>query len=197
MADTSPNENVDYDALINRIRAGDSTAYENIVRRLERPLRAWLATHASPAVDVDEVAQRSFVLAYSQLEKFQPGTNFPAWLYSIARFQLKTELTRLRRVADYHARFAPDLLQRELERRSNEPAEIQQVRLDHVKKCMEMLGGNLRRYLIWRYEEEIPLEEMAARTGRSVGAIKKQLWILRRKLQECAEARMKTEGETI
>lgn len=157
-------------------------------------MRAWLATHVSPGVDVDEIAQRSFVIAHSQLERFKPGTNFPAWLFAIARFQLKAELTRLRRVADYHARFAPDLLQRELERRADEPGEEQQERLDCLKECVESLGDNLRRYVSWRYEEEIPLEAMAERTGRSVGAIKKQLWLIRRKLQECVEAKMGMKG---
>ncbi len=113
MPAVAPNDDIDYDALVRRTRAGDLTAFEAIVRRLERPLRAWLATHVSPGVDVDEIAKRSFVIAHSQLERFKPGTNFPAWLFAIARFQLKAELTRLRRVADYHVRFAPDLLQRE------------------------------------------------------------------------------------
>jgi RNA polymerase sigma-70 factor (ECF subfamily) len=181
--------------LIARVARGETSAFESIVRRFERPLRAWLATQAPPAVDVDELAQLTFVVVFSKLREFEPGTDFAAWLFTIARFQLKTELTRLRRVADYHARFAPELLQRELELRSSESPELQQHRLDHLTECLESLGEPLLRYLTWRYEEEIPLEEMAARSGRSVSAIKKQLWQLRRRLHECIEARMTTEGE--
>jgi len=181
--------------LIARVVRGETSAFEGIVRRFERPLRAWLATQAPPAVDVDELAQLTFVVVFSKLRVFEPGTDFAAWLFTIARFQLKTELTRLRRVADYHARFAPELLQRELELRSSESPELQQHRLDHLTECLESLGEPLRRYLTWRYEEEIPLEEMAARSGRSVSAIKKQLWKLRCKLHECIEARMTTKGE--
>lgn len=194
MPTPAPNDDIDYDALVRRTLEGDLAGFEAIVRRLERPLRAWLATHVSPGVDVDEIAQRSFVIAHSKLERFEPGTNFPAWVFAIARFQLKAELTRLRRVADYHSRFAPDLLQRELERRADEPGDGRKEQLDCLKSCVESLGENLRRYVKWRYEEEIPLETMAERTGRSVGAIKKQLWLIRRKLQECVEMRMKTEG---
>lgn len=194
MSASNSSDDIDFDALVRRTLEGDLAAFEAIVRRMERPLRAWLATHVSPGVDVDEVAQRSFVIAHSKLERFEPGTIFPAWLFAIARFQLKAELTRLRRVADYHARFAPDLLQRELERRADEPGETQQERLDCLKECVESLGDNLQLYITWRYEEEIPLETMAERTGRSVGAIKKQLWLIRRKLQECIEAKMKLKG---
>ena len=197
MPDPDPGPEPSFDDLLRGVRGGDQHGFELIVRRLERPLRAWLATHASPAIDVDDVAQRTFVIAFTKLDTFELGTDFPAWLFTIARYQLMTDLTRLRRVADYHARFAPDLLERELERRLQEPIGRERVRLDHLKECMAALGENLRRFINWRYDEEIPLEEMASRSGRSVGAIKKQLWQIRRKLQQCVENRMKAEGEAI
>lgn len=190
-------DNPDFTNLIHRIRDGDQSCFEIIVRRLERPLRAWLATHASPAVDVDEIAQRTFVIAFNKLDTFEPGTNFAAWIFTIARYQLLAELQRLRRVADYHARFAPELLERELERRAQETVECDEERLDHLRKCLDSIGDNLRKYVVWRYDEEIPLEEMAERTRRSVGAIKKQLWLIRRKLQLCMEARIKPERVTL
>jgi len=183
------------DEAIRRVRGGNTAAFEVVVRRFERPLRAWLATHAPPGVDVDEVAQQSFLAAFARLSDYEAGTNFAAWLFTIARFHLKTEVSRLRRVADYHVRHAPALLQRELERRSSEPPEIQQMRLEHLQTCIGGLGEHLHRFITWRYAEEIPLEEMAARSGRSVAAVKKQLWKLRRKLHECVEARMTAEGE--
>ena len=178
------------DDALRRVREGDLAAFEPVVWRLERPLRVWLAAHALPGVDVDEVAQRSFVAAFTRLGDFELGTNFSAWLFTIAKFQLQTETTRLRRVADYHARYAPDLLQRELERRCSQPSEMWQTRLEQLRACLGQLGDDLRRFIVWRYEDEIPLEEMAARSGRSVAGVKKQLWVLRRKLQECVETRL-------
>jgi len=151
--------NCQLENAIRRIRKGDTAAFETIVRRFERPLRAWLATHAPPGIDVDEVAQKSFVAAFARLSDYELGTNFAAWLFTIARFQLKTEMSRLRRVA------------------------------------LGGLGEHLHRFIKWRYVEEIPLEEMAARSGRSVAAVKKQLWKLRRKLHECVEVRMTAQGE--
>jgi RNA polymerase sigma-70 factor (ECF subfamily) len=185
------------DKAILSVRDGNTASFEVVVRRFERPLRAWLAVHAPPGVDVDEVAQRSFVAAFTRLSDYESGTNFAAWLFTIARFQLKTEVTRLRRVADYHVRYAPDLLQRELERRGSEPPELQETRLEHLQMCLGQLGEDLYRFIRWRYVEEIPLEEMAARSGRSVAAVKKQLWKLRHKLHACVEARMGAEGEPL
>jgi RNA polymerase sigma-70 factor (ECF subfamily) len=195
MTKQTPTDDSRLNNAIRRVRKGDTAAFEVVVRRLERPLRAWLAAQAPPGVDVDEVAQRSFVAAFTRLSDYELGTDFAAWLFTIARFHLKTEVSRLRRVADYHVRYAPDFLQRELERRSCEPPELQQIRLDHLQTCLGQLGEHLHRFIRWRYAEEIPLDEMAARSGRSVAAVKKQLWQLRRKLHDCVQARMATEGE--
>jgi len=185
-ADDAPLE-----AAIRQVRGGDVQAFTAVVRRFERPLRAWLAAHAPPGVDVDEVAQTTFIAAYSRLDDYAPGTNFAAWLFTIARYQLKTETTRLRRIADYRSRYAPDLLARELDRRSDEPA-ADDTQLGFLRECLEAVDDRRRRFLTWRYDEAIPLAEMAERSGRSVMAVKKQLWLLRRQLQECIEGKLAT-----
>jgi RNA polymerase sigma-70 factor (ECF subfamily) len=181
------------EAAIKQVRGGDVQAFAAVVRRFERPLRAWLATHAPPGADVDEIAQKSFVAAYARLREYAAGTNFAAWLFTIARYQLKTEATRLRRIADYHTRFAPDLLARELDRRSEE-SETADDRLGLLRECLEGIDDRRRRFLTWRYDEAIPLTEMAERSGRSVMAVKKQLWLLRRQLQECVEGKVAAAG---
>jgi RNA polymerase sigma-70 factor (ECF subfamily) len=183
-ADDAPLE-----AAIRQVRGGDVQAFAAVVRRFERPLRAWLAAHAPPGVDVDEVAQTTFIAAYSRLDDYAAGTNFAAWLFTIARYQLKTETTRLRRIADYRSRYAPDLLARELDRRSDEPT-ADDAQLGFLRECLEAVDDRRRRFLTWRYDEAIPLAEMAERSGRSVMAVKKQLWLLRRQLQECIEGKL-------
>lgn len=183
-------DDLPFNELLRRVRSGDAAAFEPVVRRYEGRLRAWLAAQAPPGIDIDEIAQRSFVVVFTNLSQFEIGTDFSAWLFSVARFQLKTEITRLRRITDYHSRYAPDLMQQELARFDEEPSEAWEVRLDSLRDCLQTLGEHARRFLAWRYEEEIPLEEMSARSGRSVPAIKKQLWILRRKLRDCVESRV-------
>lgn len=180
------------DEALLRVTAGDVQAFAAIVHRFERPLRSWLAAHAPPGVDVDEVAQTTFVAAYTRLSEYTVGTNFGAWLFTIARYQLQTETTRLRRIADYHSRYAPDLLARELERRAGPSISPHHDHLASLKECLEAIDVRRRQFLTWRYEESIPLAEMANRSGRSVMAIKKQLWALRRQLQDCVEAKLVT-----
>lgn len=89
------NDNTQLEAAIRRTCEGDTAAFEVVVRRFETPLRTWLAGHVPPGIDVDELAQNTFVAAFSRLSDYSPGTRFEAWLFTIARYQLKTEVDLL------------------------------------------------------------------------------------------------------
>jgi RNA polymerase sigma-70 factor (ECF subfamily) len=189
-AHASERELREIDDCLRRVRAGEAAAFEPVVRRFQRPLRAWLAMRAPPGVDADDLAQQALVIAYTRLTEFQPGTDFAAWLFTIAAFQLRGETTRLRRVADYHSRYAPEIFAQALDRRVEQAPGLAEARLDSLRECVQSLAEPLRRFIAWRYDEGIPLEEMAARSGRSVAAVKKQLWSLRQSLKLCVERRL-------
>lgn len=197
----SPNRpQSDPDALqgaVAKARQGNPEAFETVVRACEGSLRTWLATICPPGVDSDEIAQQSFIVAYTRLDHYELGTNFQAWLFTIAKFELRTEMTRLRRLTDYHQRFAPDLLRRELERRSEASPTIASEKMQYLQRCKSNLSEHLRQYLTWRYEEQVPLEEMASRSGRSVAAIKKQLWKIRQVLHECVQRQLLANGDNV
>lgn len=179
--------------FLEKARMGDPAAFEPIVRRYEKPLRAWVAGHAPPGIDVDEISQRAFIAAYTRLSDFITGSNFAAWLFTIARFQLKTEMTRMRRLADYHNRFAPDLLQQSLDMDTYRSCDLWEQRLAYLQDCIQQLGAASTQFLTWRYHDQISIEEMASASGRSPGAVKKQLWALRQKLHRCIELRFAQE----
>jgi RNA polymerase sigma-70 factor (ECF subfamily) len=182
------------DHVIARARTGDRAAFEEIVRLYQRRIRAWLAAHCPPGGDTDEVAQRTFLAVYTRLNEYQDGTNFDAWVFTIARFQLMTEVTALRRQADYHSRFANDLIARELERRAEQPDGLTADRLRHLASCLECVPERDRQVLDWRYRENVPVQEMAARSGRSAAAVKKLLWVLRLKIRDCIDAKLAAEA---
>ncbi|MFH5802635.1 sigma-70 family RNA polymerase sigma factor [Alienimonas sp. DA493] len=187
------------DRHVRRVQAGDLDAYAEVVRGCERLVRGWVGVRCPPGGDADEVAQKAFVEAFRHIDDYEPGTDFRAWLMTIARYQLMAECTRLRRVADYHSRYAPlalaDALARQVERDRLERASEHEAKLGHLQTCLGTLDDGARRLLAWRYRDELPLEQIADRTDRSVGAIKKNLHLLRKKLHECV--RLKTAAEAM
>ncbi|HEX3134969.1 MAG TPA: sigma-70 family RNA polymerase sigma factor [Planctomycetota bacterium] len=171
--------------LITRAQSGSRSAFEELVRHSEARVRGWVVMHTSPGADADEISQRTYIQAFTRLADYQPGTSPIAWLLTLARYEAMTESTRRRRVADYHSRFALDLIEREVRRRAEQPVEQSCERIDRLRSCLERLGEAGRQFLRWRYEDDLPLADIAERSGRSLPSIKKQLFLLRRKLQHC------------
>jgi RNA polymerase sigma-70 factor (ECF subfamily) len=179
--------------ILRRAQQGEKAAWEAIVRSYQGQVRVWVAAHCPAGGDADDVAQRTFLAAFTRIAEFKECSNFHAWLFTIARFQLLAETTRLRRLEDYQTRYAQDLLSRELQRRAQEPDDTTAAKLNRLRECLEAVGEQGRQFLAWRYTDGLPLEEMSARSGRSIAAIKKQLWLLRQKLQQCIENKLATE----
>lgn len=174
------------DAIILRAQAGDSEAFGILVRRYEWAVRAWITARCPAGADADEVAQSTFVEAFRNLGRYEAGSDFRAWLFTIARYQVMTELTRLRRLADYHERYFPHALWQELERRAVMLEDgHDDERLVALRGCLASLDDKARALLASRYSDETPVEQIAEQTGRSVGAIKKHLFVLREQLHEC------------
>ncbi|MET0285617.1 MAG: sigma-70 family RNA polymerase sigma factor, partial [Polyangiales bacterium] len=73
----------DADALVDAARAGDSAAFDRLVRRF-RPRIYALALHlCGSASDADDIAQDAFVQAYRHLPHFEGRSHFFTWLYRI------------------------------------------------------------------------------------------------------------------
>ncbi|WP_372716008.1 RNA polymerase sigma factor [Novipirellula sp.] len=181
------------DEMIRRVVAGDLDAFAEIIRVCQRPVRAWIVSRCPPGGDADDVAQQTFVAAFNRIDEYEIGTDFRAWLFTIARYQLMAECTRLRRMADYHSRYVPHALSQELDRRAEGVAE-ELARLSHLRECLQTVEGNARDILDLRYAKELSLAEIAERSNRSVGAIKKHLFVLRQKLHDCIEKKFAEEA---
>ena len=185
---------MELDEQLKQVQEGNLDAFAEIVRLHERPIRAWLVSRCPPGGDADEVAQKTFVQAFKGIDDYEIGTDFRAWLFTIAKYQLMAECTRLQRTADYHSRYAPHALRQELERRAADTPDVQDKMLGYLRNCLNEVGENPRQILDWRYGEERPLAEIAELTNRSVGAIKKHLFQLRRTLHDCIQRKRASEA---
>lgn len=185
---------MELDEQIKQVQAGNFDAFAEIAWLYERPIRAWLVSRCPPGGDADEVAQKTFVQAFKNIDDYEIGTDFRAWLFTIARYQLMAECTRLSRLADYHSRYVPHALSQELERRAKNTSDTQNQLLTYLRGCLNEMGEKPRQILDWRYCEERPLAEIAELTNRSAGAIKKHLFQLRRKLHDCIQRKQASEA---
>ncbi len=81
-------------ALVERVRAGDVSAYDMLVRKYDRQVFR-IAQHITQnREDAEDVMQDAFLKAYQKLDQFQGNSKFYTWLVRIA---VNESLMRLRK----------------------------------------------------------------------------------------------------
>lgn len=72
------------DPLVERFRAGDMRAFDDLVRRYQRAIYALALRYVRDPDDAKDIAQRAFVKAFEGLGGFRRASSFRTWLYRIA-----------------------------------------------------------------------------------------------------------------
>lgn len=71
-------------ALMAELMAGRDSALDLLMERWEGPLRSFAHRYLQNATDTDEVVEETFVRVYHKRADFIPGSNFSAWIFTIA-----------------------------------------------------------------------------------------------------------------
>jgi len=177
-------------ALVERVRGGDVSAYDTLVRKYERQLFR-IAQHITQnREDAEDVMQDAFLKAYEKLDQFQGNSKFYTWLVRIA---VNESLMRLRKrrtgklvsmdedvqtdegsVPRDFADWAPNP---EQNYNQSELAEI-------LKKTIQGLPPGFRTVFYLRDVEGLSTEETAQMLNLSIGAVKARLFRGRLRLRE-------------
>lgn len=141
--------------------------------------------------EVSDVVQKTNLVLWSKRGQFAPGTDFRAWAFSIARFEVLNHLKKQKRSR-------PVLLDQELMETlaSEAPEEFgsHDRRLAALEICLEELRPQDRELLEHRYRSGLGLQEFASRAMRSVSSLSVTLNRLRTTLRRCIARRLVAEG---
>ncbi|QDS89484.1 ECF RNA polymerase sigma factor SigE [Rosistilla ulvae] len=91
------------DALITRALAGESTAYDSLVRRHAGRLLTMIRAQVGNRDDAEDLMQETLAQAYFKLNTFAGKSSFFTWMYRIA-FNLTITKRRKRRLESTHTR---------------------------------------------------------------------------------------------
>jgi len=80
--------------LVQRVRAGDISAYDELVRKYERQVFRIALRITQNREDAEDVTQDAFVKGFEKLDQFQGNSKFYTWLVRIA---VNESLMRLRK----------------------------------------------------------------------------------------------------
>jgi len=164
--------------LIERARAGDTRAFEDLARREERALYRHALRIVGTTSDAEDIVQDALFSAWRSIASFQ-GVSFRAWLFRIATNRALDQLrSRKRRPElpldppdDDEVTWAepvapgPDLTQLAGDREA----------LAAVETALEALPAEQRAALLLRDVEGFAYEEIAVITSVEIGTVKSRI----------------------
>jgi RNA polymerase sigma-70 factor (ECF subfamily) len=131
-------------------------------------LRAFAISLSGNIDRADDLVQETLLRALTHIESFQPGTNMPAWLFTILRNLFRSEYRKRRReVEDADGRYAETL-------KSN-PEQTGRVEFDEFRTALAKLPPDQREALILVGASGFSYEDAASICGCAVGTIKSRV----------------------
>lgn len=143
-------------------------------------LRAFALTLSRNATSADDLVQETVLKAWSNLDKFEPGTNLKSWLFTILRNTYYSDRRKHRReVADVDGMYAAALAQK--------PDHDGRLALGDFAAAFAQLSDEQREVLVLVGVSGFSYEEAAETCGCAIGTVKSRANRARRRLAELLE----------
>jgi len=140
-------------------------------------LRAFAVSLCGNPDRADDLVQETLVKAWSNLDSFVPGTNLPAWLFTILRNIYYSEYRKRRReVADSDGTIAARL--------ATAPSQNSHMDLLDFRSALQQLPNDQREALILIGASGLSYEEAAGICNCAVGTMKSRVNRARNRLAE-------------
>jgi RNA polymerase sigma-70 factor (ECF subfamily) len=82
-------------ADVEKVLAGDVSAFEGIVRRWQGPLVSLAYRYFRDRGRAEEMAQEAFLRAYRKLDRWRRDAPFSSWIFTVAANLYRSELRRI------------------------------------------------------------------------------------------------------
>src|SRR6202789_3029737 len=193
-------------ALVERAKAGDAAAFEQLIKQYERQIFRTAQHITQNREDAEDITQDVFFKAFQKLEQFQGNSKFSTWLVRIA---VNESLMRLRKrktsktvSMDEDVQTEEGSIPRDFADWSPNPEQIygQSELGDILRKTINGLPPGFRTVFTLRDIENLSTEETAEALGLSVPAVKSRLLRARLQLRERLSryfGNKKQEGQTV
>jgi RNA polymerase sigma-70 factor (ECF subfamily) len=176
--------------LVERAKAGDTAAFEQLVRQYDRQIYRTALHITQNREDAEDITQDVFFKAFQKLDQFQGNSKFSTWLVRIA---VNESLMRLRKrktsktvSMDQDVQTEEGSIPRDFAEWRPNPEQIySQGELgDILRKTIAGLPPGFRTVFTLRDIENLSTEETAEALGLSVPAVKSRLLRARLQLRE-------------
>jgi RNA polymerase sigma-70 factor (ECF subfamily) len=187
--DTEVSAEVPESDLVRRAREGDLTAYDDLVKRYQERIYATIYHMTANHEDANDLAQDSFIKAFSALKSFKGGSSFYTWLYRIAvnktiNFlkQRKNKYHLSLNDIDFNAENDPDLVALISHKTPQREAGLSELQ-KKLNEALLKLSESHRMVVVLHDVQGQSHEDIAEIMGCNIGTVRSRLFYARQQLQ--------------
>src|SRR5262245_39593009 len=182
------------DRIVRDVLAGNTQAFAGVVRLYQEVVWRIAAAMLRDRDATENLGQQVVVKACSRRKRYAPGSDFGAWIRTVARNRLRKELRTAaredRRLATYRERLADRL---RAERTHRDDADDY---LAALRGCREALPDRDAALIRMRYEKGLSFEIIASRQGQTPEAVQRMISRIRFRLRDCIQHKLSASDHT-
>ncbi|MCJ2017134.1 sigma-70 family RNA polymerase sigma factor [Methylobacterium sp. E-065] len=152
----------------------DEAEFKRLLLAVVPPLRRFAVSLARDLTAADDLVQDTLLRAWRSRTRFQPGTNFEAWTFTILRNTFYSSQRKHREIQDEDGSHTANL--------SIPPDQIGRLDVQDMRTALDRLAPIMRESLVLVAIENLSYEEAAAVMECQIGTVKSRVWRARDQL---------------
>lgn len=161
-----------------------------LIAQAQRRLFAFVLALVRRPVDAEDILQETNVVLWRKRDTYRPESDFFAWAFEIARWQVLSHRTRQARQGDpFDAALLAEIA---------DSAAIESDQFDRrgsaLHRCLQKLPAQQRELIMKRYQPDAAVHSLAAELGKSANAVSELLRRIRETLRQCIERTLSAES---
>ena len=172
--------------LVQSALAGRESGFEELVRRYQRPIAAYIYRMVGDYDSALDLTQEVFIKVYNSLSRYRSEFKFSTWIYKIAH-NAAIDYLRRRSAREQTLSDEPGGERAEVavERRlSPEQESERNERCSEIELVVQTLPHAYRELIVLRHSNDLSYDEIAEVTGLPLGTVKNRLFRAREAMRE-------------
>lgn len=173
--------------LVQTALAGRESGFEELVRRYQRPIAAYVYRMVGDYDSALDLTQEVFIKVYNSLGRYRSEFKFSTWIYKIAH---NAAIDHLRRHATRVQAFSSSAdgerseVVIESRRLTPEQESERKERRSEIESVVQLLPHAYRELILLRHSHDLSYDEIAEVTGLPLGTVKNRLFRAREAMRE-------------
>jgi RNA polymerase sigma-70 factor, ECF subfamily len=173
--------------LVTRAVTGREDAFEELVRRYQRPIAAYVYRMVGDYEAALDLTQEVFIKVYNSLLRYRSEFKFSTWIYKIAHNSAVDHLRRYsNRAQALTGEFEGEQYDLPLESRRLSPEQESEKaeRRAEIEQVVRGLPTAYRELVLLRHSHDMSYDEIAEVTGLPLGTVKNRLFRARETMRQ-------------